>query len=240
MSTASQQRRRSSIWFRRLFCFFITPIALIVVAAGIRFGMEVYRNRPEIREREQAGRDSMSSALPHVMPFKPLARKRRVPTKLPPEIAEFYASNEGHCPVIPEYIVGLFPLKNVAVGTGRIVPSLASIYEDEPDNPWLHAKVALLGQDSFGDDIFYARSTPARRDGGIYLVGRDVGGPKRNKVQDSRVLCLASSFASWLEHLRANDWIDYGVVPGEIGELPRAKQTELRRYYAALNSKLDW
>lgn len=109
------------------------------------------------------------SPLPHVMPFKPLGKKRSVPSNLPAEIAEFYASNEGHCPTIPEYIVGLFPLKNVAAGTGETVHWLASIYERDPDNPWLHVEVVLLGQDSFGDDIFYllrevVTCAPDRRD----------------------------------------------------------------------------
>ncbi len=239
MSANSSDRRPPSIWFRRLVCFFGTPVLLIVVAGGIRLAIDVYRNRMPARGEETA-EGSVSSSLPHVIPFKPLPHKRDVPATLPPEIAGFYASNEGYRPVIPEYIVGLFPLKDVVVGTGRIVPWLASLYEDEPDNPWLKAEVVLLGQDSFGDDIFYARSTPARPAGGIYVGGRDVGGPEGSNVQASSVLCLAASFAAWLDQLRANDWIEYGVVPGEIDKLPEAKQAELRRYYAGLNPKLRW
>jgi hypothetical protein len=226
--------------FRRLFIFFVTPVFLIVVAAGVRFGAEIYRKRSPVGENGHAGSDSMSSSLPHVIPFKPLARKRPVPSTLPPEIADFYGSNEGYCPVMPEYIVGLFPLKNVEVGTGAIVHWLATSYERDPENPWLRTEVVLLGRDSFGDDIFYAASSPARLDGGIYLIGPDVGGPQGSDVQADNVLCVASSFASWLEHLRTNDWIEYGVVPGEMSNLPKAKQAELRRYYAALNPKLDW
>ena len=36
MSTASQEPRRLSFWFRRLICFFATPAALIVVAGAKR------------------------------------------------------------------------------------------------------------------------------------------------------------------------------------------------------------
>ena len=226
MADASPEPRRPSLWFRRLFIFFITPVFLIVVAAGIRFGVEIYRKRSVVGEDEHAGGNSMSSSLPHVVPFKPLPKKRLVPSTLPPEIAEFYASNEGYCPVMPEYIVGLFPLENVEVGTGRIVPWLATIYEGDQENPWLRAEVVLLGRSSFGDDIFYAISSPARLTGGIYLVGPDIGGPEVSDVQGDNVLCVAGSFAAWLEHLRANDWIEYGVVPGEISELSCAEQTE--------------
>lgn len=71
-------------------------------------------------------------------------------------------------------------------------------------------------------------------------MGPDVTGLPGSDVQGDNVLCLAPSFSSWLERLRANDWVEYGVVPGEISDLPKAKQAELRRYYGALNPTLNW
>jgi hypothetical protein len=51
---------------------------------------------------------------------------------------------------------------------------------------------------------------------------------------------LASSFSEWLGHLERAAWIEYGLVPGSLAELPTSEQYEHRQYYKALNPGISW
>jgi len=186
----------------------------------------------------------MLMPVPQFVPIVQRSRKRKVSASLPPPVREFYASNEGRNPVdgreFVEYCVGIHPLKSVAAGPGAICEFLATWLAEEPQSPWLRTKIVILGYDCFGDDIFYAVSTPARKARGVYLAGMDIAGPEKNANQPSRVLCVAPTIPEWLENLQANDWIEYAALPGEMDDLPIGKRKKLRAYYNELNPGLRW
>ena len=69
-------------------------------------------------------------------------------------------------------------------------------------------------------------------------VGR-VTGKKQERLREWNQV-LASSFAEWLSHLEECDWIEYGLVPGELTGLPEIKQRQHRAYYQALNPGISW
>jgi hypothetical protein len=183
-------------------------------------------------------------SVPHFIPFVELPRKRIIRRQMPPAVREFYTTHEGRLPFqgkqFVEFIVCIAPLSHFAAGSGRDSEFLSTWLADRPRNAWLRTKIVRLGEDCFGDEILFLPSSPARRAGGVYLVGRDVAGPTDHPKQPSTVLCIAPTIAEWLENLRKYEWIEYGVLPGEINRLSVSERKRLRAYYNTLNPGLKW
>jgi hypothetical protein len=91
------------------------------------------------------------------------------------------------------------------------------------------------------DEILFVVHAPCCSPGAILALGSDIAGPggsEGNELEPS--LVLATSFSLWLEHLEQMGWIEYGLVPGALAELPRSQEQALRLYYKTLNPQITW
>lgn len=172
-------------------------------------------------------------------PFFPLPALRTVcRSDLPSDLVAFYTHNEG---------VGL------ATDCDRSV-RLCRADEVRPVNGWQDLRrlgdcppgweqfrAISVGVGTFGDAILYVLNAPSCPAGSILAIGRDVAGPggEGPDVMESTVV-LARTFTEWLLHLEQVDWVEYGLTPGDLADLPEARQREERRYYLSLNPAINW
>ena len=175
-------------------------------------------------------------------PFIRLTAQRVVDRpELPPDLARFYAKNEGvGLESSPKRVVRLCRLNEVAlIGW----PNLHILGADDEDDEqgWEEFTAFRIGVSSFFDEIVYVLDAPSCPRGAILTLGVDVAGPGgAGPAALEPSLVLAASFPEWLRHLERMGWVEYGLVPGCIGELPAQEQTKLRRYYRALNPQMAW
>jgi hypothetical protein len=50
----------------------------------------------------------------------------------------------------------------------------------------------------------------------------------------------SDDFVSWIQRLKMDNWLDYGIFPGEISSLPPARQAVLKAHFNRLNPKAEW
>jgi len=107
---------------------------------------------------------------------------------------------------------------------------------------WSEAFAAVqIGISQFFDEILYVLKAPVCAEGSILTIGVGVAGPEGSGADIlEAALVLANSFTDWLQHLKRMDWVEYGLIPGEIAKLPKSMQQGLRQYYLSLNPGITW
>ena len=172
-------------------------------------------------------------------PFARLPVPRRVAQAgFPTELAEFYSQNEGvGLESTPDRLIRLCKLSEVT----PMAWSDLHIIGDDPFEGWDRFSGLRLGISSFFDDIVYVINCPRCPAGAIMTLGMDIMGPAGNGPFPFECsLVLASSFSEWLQRLAAMQWLDYGLGPGELLQLPQPQQDEYYAYYKGLNPGIDW
>ncbi len=206
-------------------------VALITFGALFAFLKVDFKTQPKLPE----------AGMPlDQEPFVELASPRSVGIHgLPEEIATFYARNEGiGLESSPDFIVRLCKLDEIKPITWK---ELHIFGADDPPEGWKNFAGYRIGISSFFDEIIYVASAPVCPPGSILTTGPDISGPGgtgRHTLEYS--LVLASSFDLWIAHLSKSKWIEYGIVPGGVNDLPVAKQQAMTAYYKALNPGINW
>lgn len=173
-------------------------------------------------------------------PFVALQSPRDVGDKsLPQELADFYTHNEG---------IGL-------ESCGRRYVRLCQLAEIErhkwhdvhlkenDDSPgWVDGfEGILIGYGQFWDGIYLVQNAPSCPKGSILAIGVDIAGPSGTGPHEMEPsLVLAPNLEEWLRNLERNHWFEYGLGPGAILDRVSDEQSRLRRYYKALNPRIDW
>lgn len=170
-------------------------------------------------------------------PFVRLAASRIV-EGLPPDLAAFYAENEGvGLESSPERMVRLCRLNEVT----RIGWRDLHLFGDDDFPEWDQFAAYRIGVSAFFDEIMYVLDAPSCPAGSILTIGMNIAGPGGSgEAALEPSLVLASSFTEWLRHGEACGWVEYGLIPGELTELPDDEQRSHRRYYQALNPGMSW
>ena len=170
-------------------------------------------------------------------PFVPLAESRPV-EGLPPDLAAFYAENEGvGLESSPDRLVRLCRLDEVL----RIGWRDLHIFGNDPWPSWERFAAYRIGISSFFDEIVYVLDAPACPAGSILTIGVDISGPGGSgEAALKPSLILSSGLTEWLRHLERHGWMEYGLVPGSLVDLTEIEQRSLRHYYQSLNPGIDW
>ena len=157
---------------------------------------------------------------------------------LPADLVKFYEQNEGvGLESSPNRVVRICRLKEVT----RIGWRNLHILGREECPGWERFAGLRIGISSFFDEIVYVLDAPCCSLGAILSLGVDVAGPGGcGPAPLESSLVLAVTFPEWLRHLERMGWVEYGLVPGGILELPEPTQHELRRYYLSLNPGIAW
>jgi hypothetical protein len=108
----------------------------------------------------------------------------------------------------------------------------------DPDTGWDQFAGIRVGIGLFFDEIVSVLSAPSCPPGAILALGVDLAGPGPAAMEQS--LVLAPSFSDWMTHLESMGWEEFGLVAGEIDDLPTERQNELRQYYGNLNPRIRW
>lgn len=173
-------------------------------------------------------------------PFVPLSTPRSTDnTGLPDDLAEFYRHSEGiGLEAHPDNLIRLCTLEEVE----RIGWSdLHVIGGSEPEEGWEQFSGYRIGTSSFFDEIVYVLDAPSCRPGSILVIGVDIYGPGGDGPSAFECsLVLAASFEEWIDRLKQANWIELGVIPGELENLQPADRQASIRYYQSLNPKLEW
>ncbi len=172
-------------------------------------------------------------------PFQPLRSARSLQREdLPEDLAAFYSINEGvglHSS--PERLIRLCLLNEVR----RITWPNLHVFGAEPFPGWETFSGYRLGISSFFDEIIYAEDCPCCPAGCILAIGANIVGPGGDGPYPFECsLVLAPTWTDWLRRLDSQNWMEYGLIPGEIDRLPRPTQLEQRDYYRSLNPHLEW
>ena len=157
---------------------------------------------------------------------------------MPPDLLNFYMANEGvGLGSSPDRSVRICRLNEVV----RIGWRQLHLLGCEPCEQWDNFAAFRIGSSSFGDEIVYVLKAPVCTPGAVLTIGVDVAGPGGSGLAAIEAcLVLAVTFPEWLRHLERMGWVEYGLVPGGILELPEPTQHELRRYYFSLNPGITW
>jgi hypothetical protein len=172
-------------------------------------------------------------------PVIPLAQARHV-EGLPEVLESFYASHEGvGLESDPEWcLVRLCTLEEVKPVRWS---DLHLFGEYPPEVGWEDFSGYRLGMGRFFEEVILISSSPVCPAGSILTLGVDVTGPGGegpNTLEGS--LVLATDFQTWLQRLRQDDWVDYGLGPGGIKNLPPDRAAALKQHFRRLNSKITW
>lgn len=171
-------------------------------------------------------------------PYYALATPRDVvEDSLPDDLAHFYTHHEGvGLESSPERLVRLCTLAEVE----RVGWSDLHVIGSEPLEGWEDFSAYRIGVSAFFDEIVYVVDAPSCKRGAIFATGPDIMGPGgEGPLAYDGSMVLAPSLKEWLKRLERFGWMDFGLCPGEIDELPEEEQDEVRRYYQALNPKMD-
>jgi hypothetical protein len=170
-------------------------------------------------------------------PFDQLAVPREVVRcGLPPDLADFYAHNEGvGLEAELTYPVRFCKLDEVARIGWR---DLDIIGADEVPEGWEDFDGLRIGKGVFFEEIVYVLKAPSCQPGSILAIGGLAPGPGgKSAVALDSSLVLAENFPQWLAHLERWGWVEPSVIG--INDLSRAEQEEICRYYLALNPSMN-
>jgi preprotein translocase subunit Sec61beta len=158
---------------------------------------------------------------------------------LPADLVKFYEQHEGvGLESSPDRVVRICLLDEAS----RISWQDLHVIGMDTVPGWSEGFAAVrIGISQFFDEILYVLKAPVCAEGSILTIGVGVAGPEGSGADIlEAALVLANSFTDWLQHLKQVDWVEYGLVPGAIKELPEATQKEIRRYYLSLNPGITW
>jgi hypothetical protein len=166
-------------------------------------------------------------------PYIKLDRIRGVDlSSLPRDVADFYSQNEATEPGDADYTILLHQLSKL-----RRVTKKEIIWFDE----WTKFSGIEIGRSCFGDRIVYIQCCPVAPAGSIMAFGIDVAGPGgEGDETNDHSLVLDLNLKSWLNRLARDGWIEYGIVPGAIKDLPADRQRQLRKHFLTLNPQIEW
>ena len=173
-------------------------------------------------------------------PFIELNKSRRVSEDwLPKKLRRFYETREGvGLGSASDRLVRLCTLAEVGKVTWSDLDVVAG---EQTIRAWRQFSAIRIGVSNFGDDIVYVLSAPSAPSGSIMMFGFEVAGPGGTgpDVFESSLL-LARSLEAWIVRLEQHNWIEYGIVPGMIDELPLVQQGEVRSHFRSLNPAITW
>jgi hypothetical protein len=159
---------------------------------------------------------------------------------LPTDLARFYDEHEGvGLGCSPQQPVRLCRLQEVARIGWKDLHGIGII--DIP--AWAQFAAYRIGISSFFDEIVYVLNAPTCPNGSILTVGSDVAGPGGSGPTNALLepsLVLASNFDEWMKRLENMNWVEHGLTPGGLTELPKSEQRKHRRYYKTLNPNINW
>ncbi|GAB5497345.1 MAG: hypothetical protein Phyf2KO_24250 [Phycisphaerales bacterium] len=168
-----------------------------------------------------------------------------VPDSFPPVLARFYSKYQPP-PEYPdeweELSFYIFPADKVRkISTSSEDLSIPISHQRGRWEQWLGFDGYIIGRTLFFEDVVYFPETPVLSEGGIYFWGVDVAGPQESELQPWFVLCVSSDFNSWQQRLLADDWLEYGVFPGNARNLSEEKKSALALDFCKLNAPgLKW
>lgn len=165
-----------------------------------------------------------------------------VPPWVPSDLARFHTQflvvQDGE-DAIDVSLVPLEQLEESTIGTLKEISHLVAPYCD--DRKLLDTPCVRIATSCFGEPVLYIlKSHDGLRDGAIAIAGLDAAGPEGSPAQPPWLMFVADSLDSWIGRLRACDWQEYAARPGDLGELPPARQSELRMMLARLNGDPKW
>jgi hypothetical protein len=173
-------------------------------------------------------------------PFILLKKSRIINTDwMPPDLREFYATRDGvGLESTPDRLVRLCKLSEVA----RIGWADLHIFGgDEPPRGWQDFSAIRLGVSSFFDEIVWVLSAPSAPAGSIMTIGPDIAGPGgAGEHALDYTLVLSEDFGHWISRLSRDEWIEYGLLPGSIGDSPAERQQQLQSHFKGLNPSITW
>jgi hypothetical protein len=157
---------------------------------------------------------------------------------LPPDLVKFYEQNEGvGLESSPLRVVRICRLDEVT----RIGWRDLRVLGEEECPGWEGFAGLRIGISSFFDEIVYVLHSPCCSLGAILTLGVDVSGPGGSgSAPLEPSLVLAATFQEWLRNLERMNWVEYGLVPGSIADLPESQHSDVRRYYHKLNPGSKW
>jgi len=157
---------------------------------------------------------------------------------LPVDLAAFYERHEGvGLESTPERLLRLCQLDEITHVGWRDLHVLGE--EDVPG--WEEFAAIRIGMSAFFDEVLYVTDCPCCESGAILCIGIDVSGP--GGVGDARFECslvLATSLSDWLERLERFNWVEYGLMPGQLADLSQDDEWELRSHFLRLNPAISW
>ncbi len=173
------------------------------------------------------------------MPFQRLSNARRLErADLPPDLAAFYERNEGlGLESDPDILVRMCRIEEVE----RIGWADLHVIGSDHVPGWETFSAIRIAMSAYFDEIVYVLDCPCCDAGSILCLGVDVSGPGGAGETPLEVsLVLAASFGEWLARLERFQWVEYGLMPGSIDELPPSAQVELRGHFTRLNPEISW
>lgn len=172
-------------------------------------------------------------------PFVTLPRDRALNRPdLPAELRAFYERNEGvGLESSPDRTVRICRADEVKLFGWQDVHIFGG--DDWPG--WETFSALLIGAGPFFDEIFYVLRAPSCPPGSILVFGTSIAGPGGTGPHAAEPsLVLAANFWDWLRRLERFGWMEFGIVPGELTNLPAAEQQEVRTCFASLNPGISW
>lgn len=173
-------------------------------------------------------------------PFTQLKESRRIDVDwLPEDLRTFYESREGvGSDSTSDPDVRLCKLEQLS----RIKwKDLHILGDREPRDGWKDFAAIRIGAGAYGDEIVVVISAPCAPKGSIMAFGPDVAGPGgtgAGRLRES--LVLSEDFDHWITRLDQDGWVEYGLGPGGIKNLPAERQKELRANFLRLNPAISW
>lgn len=173
-------------------------------------------------------------------PFIELKKLRRVSVDwMPGDLKEFYEAHEGlGLSSTVDSDVRLCKLREVKQIT---FADLDYVIGPKPSAGWKAFSAIRFAMGCFGDHICYVKSAPSAPAGSVMSFGFDVAGP--GGTGDEALvnsLLLSEDFDHWIVRLERDQWIEYGLVPGGIDDLPAARKSELGAHFRRLNPRITW
>jgi hypothetical protein len=222
-------------------------LTAIVLAAGSAIVLYVVlansgrSPRLEPSENPHVNTPADSDLLPsEPMPYRRLGAPREIADRrLPDDLRRFYAQNEGvGLDSDPQRIVRLCKLAEVRAVRWA---DLHILGKEKAGRGWEEFAGYRIGVSSFGDEIIYVLNAPVCAAGSIFTLGPDVQGPGgTGPLAIEPSLVLSGNFDEWLRNMDRAGWREYGLTPGDISELPKARKDRLLRYYKVLNPGIKW
>jgi hypothetical protein len=171
-------------------------------------------------------------------PYHTLTHSRDV-ENVPLMLQRFYAANDGvGIDSSADRSIRLCKLQEIA----RVQWSdLHIVGKHPPESGWEAFSGYRIAVSNFLDEIILVLNAPVCSSGSIITLGPDVAGPGGDGAHTLEYsLVLANDFDSWLDRLEQDQWIEYGLGPAGIADLPRPRAMVLKQHFHRLNPRISW